>query len=249
MKKPRTIRPGALPVRRVERDPAVELPDDEWPTTIPAIAQLLREGLDLAPVTVLIGENGSGKSTLVEGIAQAYGLSPEGGSTGARHSSRPSESMLHEGLRLSRGLGSTRWGFFLRAETMHGFYSYLEANPLPPASEPEPVFHEISHGESFLALLNSRFRSPGLYVLDEPESALSFSACLGLVGLLHDLVEAGTSQVLVATHSPVVAAIPGARILQLDGDGFHQTEWEELDLVQHYRSFLAEPMRYLRHVL
>lgn len=234
-------------MRRVERDPAGELLDGEWPATIPAIAQLLREGLDLAPVTVLIGENGSGKSTMVEGIAQAYGLSPEGGSTGARHSSRPSESPLYESLWLSRGLGSTRWGFFLRAETMHGFYSYLEANP--PQGGSEPVFHEISHGESFLALLRSRFRSPGLYVLDEPESALSFSACLGLIGLLHELVEEGTSQVLVATHSPIVAAIPGARILQFDDAGFHETSWEELDLVQNYRSFLAEPMRYLRHVL
>jgi predicted ATPase len=245
--KRRSIRPGALPVRRVERDPAGELDDRVWPATIPAISQLLREGLDLAPVTVLVGENGSGKSTVVEGIAQAYGLSPEGGSTGAMHSTRPSESPLPEALRLSRGLGSTRWGFFLRAETMHGFYSYLEANPNP--QHPDPVFHEISHGESFLEVLRSRFRTPGFYVLDEPESALSFSACLGLVGLLVELVQEGTSQVLLATHSPVVAAIPGARILQFDGDGFHESQWQDLELVQHYRAFLAEPMRYLRHVL
>jgi predicted ATPase len=248
MRKQRVLRAGSLPVRRVEADPALELPEHEWPATIPAVAQLLHEGLNLAPVTVLVGENGSGKSTVVEGIAQAYGLSPEGGSTGARHSSRPSESPLHEGLRLSRGLGSTRWGFFLRAETMHGFYSYLEDNPSSGAF-PEPTFHEISHGESFLALLRSRFRTPGFYVLDEPESALSFSACLGLIGLLHELVEEGTSQVLLATHSPVVAALPGATILQFDNDGFHETAWQELELVQHYRSFLAEPMRYLRHVL
>ncbi len=205
----------------------------------------MREGLDLAPVTVLIGENGSGKSTLVEGIAGAYGLSPEGGSTWARHSTRPTESPLNESLRLSRGTGSSRWGFFLRAETMHGLYTYLEN--LDGGSD--PTFHEVSHGESFLAMLSTRFTGPGFYVLDEPESALSFSACLGLVGLLHELVEQGTSQVLVATHSPIVAAIPGARILELDGEGFHERRWEELDLVQHYRSFLAEPMRYLRHVL
>jgi len=215
----------------------------------PGRGPVLRDGLDLAPVTVLIGENGSGKSTLIEGIAQAYGLSPEGGSTGAMHSSRPSESPLPEALRLSRSLGSTRWGFFLRAETMHGFYSYLEANPRTGDGDPEPAFHEISHGESFLALLRSRFRTPGFYVLDEPESALSFSACLGLIGLLHDLVEEGTSQVLLATHSPVLAALPGARILQLDNHGLHETTWDELELVQHYRSFMAEPMRYLRHVI
>src|SRR3954449_11353194 len=185
----RGIRPGSLPVRRVQRHPQAELSDQDWPVTIPAVAQLLRDGLDLAPVTVLVGENGTGKSTLVEAIALAYGLSPEGGSTGAMHSSRPSESPLHEGLHLARGLGATRWGFFLRAETMHGFYTYLEANP--GQSRQDPAFHEISHGESFLAVLRSRFSSPGFYVLDEPESALSFSACLGLIGLLNDLVEAG----------------------------------------------------------
>jgi predicted ATPase len=243
--KRRTVRPGELPVNRVALDPTSAPPEDEWPLTIPAIAQLLREGLDLSPVTVLIGENGSGKSTLVEGVAGAYGLSPEGGSTWARHSTRPSESPLNQHLRLSRGTGSSRWGFFLRAETMHGLYTYLEN--LGGSNDPD--FHAVSHGESFLEVLRTRFTGPGLYVLDEPESALSFSGCLALVGVLHELVEAGTSQVLLATHSPVVAAIPGARILQLDDEGFRETSWAELDLVQHYRSFLAEPMRYLRHVI
>jgi predicted ATPase len=241
----RIARPGALQVRRVERHPQADLADSEWPATIPAVAQLLRDGLDLTSVTVLVGENGSGKSTLVEAIAQAYGLSPEGGSIFARHSTRPTESPLHENLQLSRSGGAARWGFFLRAETMHGLYTYLENLD----GGQDPTYHEVSHGESFLATLRSRFDSPGFYVLDEPESALSFSACLGLIGLLHDLVQQGTSQVLLATHTPVVAAIPGARILQLDDTGFHETSWEELDLVQHYRSFLAEPMRYLRHVL
>ena len=233
-----------LQVRRVERLPDSDLPGDEWPATIPAVAQLLREGLDLAPVTVLVGENGSGKSTVVEAVAQAYGLSGEGGSINARYSTRVSESDLHSHLRLSRTPGTARWGFFLRAETMHGLYTYLEGLQ----GGKDPTFHEVSHGESFLAMLSARFDSPGFYLLDEPESALSFSACLGLVGLLHDLVQAGTSQVLLATHSPVVASIPGARILQFDGEGFHESTWEELELVRHYRSFLAEPRRYLRHV-
>ena len=244
MKRP-AVRPGALQIRRIERHPQAELADSQWPATIPAIAQLLRDGLDLTPVTVLVGENGSGKSTLVEAVAQAYGLSPEGGSIHARHSTRPTESPLSENLQLSRSGGAARWGFFLRAETMHGLYTYLENLD----GQPDPTFHEVSHGESFLAVLRARFNSPGLYLLDEPESALSFSACLGLIGVLHDLVQEGTSQVLLATHSPVVAAMPGARILQFDDHGFHETAWEELELVQHYRSFLAEPMRYLRHVI
>ena len=172
-----------------------------------------------------------------------YGLNPEGGSTHARHTNRASESPLHEVLRVVRAAGASRWGYFLRAETMHGLYTYLEDLGSGPS------LHELSHGESFLEVLRSRFTSPGLYILDEPESALSFSACLGLVGLLHELAATGTAQVLVATHSPVIAALPGARILQLDSDGWHERLWEDLDMVQHYRRFLDQPMRYLRHVI
>ena len=121
------------PVVRVARDPGSPLEPGEWPLTVPAVAQLLDEGLELEPgITFLVGENGSGKSTLVEAVAMAYGLAPEGGSTGSRHSTRASESSLGSALRLQRGIGSGRWGFFLRAETMHGFYTYLEENPGPP---------------------------------------------------------------------------------------------------------------------
>ena len=231
----------ALPVRRVERADDVALAPGEWPRTIPAVEQLLRDGLDLGPVTVLVGENGSGKSTLVEAVATAYGLGAEGGSPNARHVTRPTESPLHADLRLRRGLTAGRWGFFLRAETMHGLYTYLE-------DVGTTGLHELSHGESFLEVLRSRFSSPGFYVLDEPESALSFGNCLGLVGLLHDLAARG-SQVLVATHSPVVAAIPGARILELDDEGFHDTSWDDLELVGHYRRFLDAPQRCLRHLV
>src|SRR6476620_9025837 len=137
----------------------------------------------------------------------------EGGSTGARHTTRDAESELWRDLRLTRGAGASRWGFFLRAETMHGFYSYLEAHP---GASPEPRFHEMSHGESFLALLASdRFEDKGLYLLDEPESALSFSGCLALVALLHQLTLGGRAQAIIATHSPQVAALPGARVFEL----------------------------------
>ena len=164
------------PVVRVGVAEEHDLSPRQWPMTIPAVAQVVRDGLDLSKgVTFLVGENGSGKSTLVEAVAMAYGLSPEGGSTGATHSTRASESPLSRALRLQRGIGAGRWGFFLRAETMHGFYTYLEANP----GRGEPVFHEMSHGESFLELLATRFDSPGFYCLDEPEAALSFSSTLG----------------------------------------------------------------------
>ncbi|WP_433160837.1 AAA family ATPase [Kribbella sp. CA-247076] len=233
------------PVRRVAAAEGVR-PSGTWPHTIPAVRQLLTDGLDLEPgVTFLVGENGTGKSTLVEAIAVAFGLSPEGGSTGARLTTRATESPLADDLLLTRGAGAKRAGFFLRAETMHGFYTYLEQNP---GARPEPVFHEMSHGESFLTLINDRFTRPGFYCLDEPESALSFSSSLAVVGVLNRLAESG-SQVLCATHSPVIAALPGATILEVGEWGIRTTTWDDLQLVANWKAYLQGPERYLRHVL
>jgi predicted ATPase len=213
--------------------------------TIPAVLQLARRGLDLGPgVTFLVGENGSGKSTLVEAIAMAYGLSPEGGTRNAHLSTRRTESPLASALTLQRGIGTGRWGFFLRAETMHGWYTHHEQF----ASKRDPAFHEMSHGESFLAVLSTRFDSPGFYCLDEPEAALSFSSTLGLISTLAAVVDDG-GQVLCATHSPVLAAMPGATILEVGEWGLRRTTWEELELVQHWKAYLESPGRYLRHVL
>ena len=233
------------PVRRVEADPGRPLDPDRYPGAIPAVAHVLTQGLDLSPgVTFLVGENGSGKSTIVEAVATAFGLSPEGGSSHSRHSSRPTESSLGESLRLVRGVGASKWGFFLRAETMHGWYSYLEDHP----ADHDPVFHEMSHGESFLAVLESRFSGKGFFCLDEPEAALSFSSTLALVAVLQGVV-ARRGQVLCATHSPVLAAMPGARIVEAGPWGLRETAWDDLDLVDHWRRYLAEPTAYLRHLL
>jgi predicted ATPase len=218
-----------------------------WPAVLPPVAQVLEDGLDLSPATVLVGENGSGKSTIVEAIALAYGLSPEGGSTGARHSTRASESLLADHLQLVRNAGTTRRGYFLRAETMHGFFTYLEKNPSTSGRD-DVRFHDMSHGESFLELAVNRFRGRGLWVLDEPESALSFSGCLSLLGVLKDLLASGESQVIMSTHSPLLAALPGARILEVGPWGLRPQSWEELDLVDSWRSFLDAPQRYLRHL-
>ena len=234
------------PVRRVEGRPDAPAPAGEWPFAIPAVAQVLRGGLELTRATVLMGDNGSGKSTLVEAVAELYGLNPEGGSTGAMHRTRASESPLAEHLRLVRGIGGSRGGFFLRAETMHSFFTYLEGVGFHEG------FHDRSHGESFLALVASRFFDrrgdprAGLFVLDEPESALSFTSSLALVGLLTDLLAEPGAQVLMATHSPVLAALPGATILELDAAGLHPTAWEDVASVVDQRQFLADPQRYLR---
>lgn len=234
------------PVRRVQQRPDASVDADEWPYRLPPVAQLRRDGLDLpAGVTFLVGENGSGKSTLVEAVAAAAGLNAEGGSRNARHRTRTSESPLHEVLQLVRSPGAPGWSYFLRAETMHGLYTYLEQLGGGP---PGPALHELSHGESFLEVLGQHFDRPGFYVLDEPEAALSFTSCLTLISVLHSLGEAG-SQVLCATHSPLLTALPGALVLQLDDDGLTPVQWQDLELVAHWRRYLGDPRAYLRHVL
>jgi predicted ATPase len=233
------------PVRRVVANGHAPDGDGTWPASIPAVAQLLRVGLELPPgITFLVGENGSGKSTLVEAVAMAFGLAAEGGTRNVQEGTRPTESSLHRWITLERAAGAPRWGFFLRAETMHGYFTRQESF----SGERDPRFHEMSHGESFLALLRTRFDSPGLYCLDEPEAALSFSAQIALVGTLNDLASDG-AQVLCATHSPVLAALPGARLLEVGPWGIRETAWEQLELVTHWRRYLDEPMRYLRHVI
>lgn len=232
------------PIRRVEAAPSEPMARDVWPATLAPVRQLLDDGLDLDPVTILVGDNGAGKSTLVEAIAIAFGLNAEGGSTGAMHHTRASESSLADQLRLVRGIGAPRNGFFLRAETMHGFFTYLEENPSPRG---EPVFHERSHGESFLDFIVDRSEWTGLWVLDEPESALSFQGCLALIGLLRDIVDDG-GQVLLSTHSPILASYPGATLHEVGEWGIRRSAFDDLDLVRNWRAFLGSPERYLRHL-
>lgn len=229
------------PVRRVEADESDPLPPDRWPATIPAVRQLLDEGLDLGRATVLVGDNGVGKSTLVEAVAMAFGLSGEGGSTNAMHATRTSESPLHAHVRLVRNAGGARFGYFLRAETMHGLYTYLEE-----LRSPGSALHDMSHGESFLALVRERFRDRGLWVLDEPESALSFTGCMDLLAHLSDLLEDDRNQVLLSTHSPLLAALPGATVLEAGEWGLRRREWDDLELVRRWRGFFDSPARFLR---
>lgn len=230
-----------LPLRRIEAHPSAPMDRDRWPATLGPVRRLLDEGLDLGPMTVLTGDNGAGKSTLVEAIAIAYGLNAEGGTTAARHTTRATESDLGDHLLLVREPGAPKQGFFLRAETMHGLSTYLEE--IGASGD----LHALSHGESFLEILAERSRIRGLWLLDEPESALSLSGCLALIGILRDLV-AGGSQILLSTHSPVLAAMPGARLLELDETGWHESAYDDLALVRTWRAFLDAPERFLRHL-
>jgi predicted ATPase len=237
--------PGQV-IRAIRLDTASPVDHGVWPATVPAVAQILSGGLEFEPgLTVLVGENGSGKSTLVELLAEACKLNPQGGSAGSGYLTRKSEPGLASHLVVEGTGRRAAWSYFLRADTMHGFYSYLEEHP---GKGPEPLFHELSHGEGFLAILRTRVNQPGFYLMDEPDSPLSFTATLGLVALLHDLTEAG-SQAIVATHSPIVAAVPGATILELGEWGIRRTRWEDLELVMAWRQFLDEPDSYFRHLL
>ena len=216
-----------------------------WPASVPAMGQLLREGLELpAGLTVLVGENGSGKSTVMETLAGAYGLNPQGGSVlGQTFRIRDSEPGVGQELIVVRGV-RPRWSYFLRADTMNQLYDYLEENPNPRKPE---FLRKLSHGEGFLEILRTRVSEAGFYLMDEPDAPLSFTSCLGLAALLHDLAEAG-SQIVVATHSPVLAAIPGARLLELGSWGIRPASWEDLDVVIAWRQFMRDPQFFFRHL-
>jgi predicted ATPase len=233
-------------IRLIRHDPGSPVDTSCWPATVPAVEQLLCEGLELpAGLTVLVGENASGKSTVMEMLAEACGLNPQGGSVQAGlFRTRDSEPGLGRHLIVERGAIRPRWSYFLRADTMHTLYTYLEDNP----GRRQERLHELSHGEGFLEILRTRVNQPGFYLMDEPDAPLSFTACLGLVALLHDLTQAG-SQAVVATHSPIVAAVPGASILELGDWGIRPARWEDLHLVGAWRRFLTEPASYLRHLL
>jgi predicted ATPase len=235
------------PIRRFRPDPGRPAPTGEerarWPLTVPAVAQLLDTGLELPHgALVLVGENGSGKSTAMELLAVTLGLNPEGGTVNTRFSTRPSEPESL-GLVVERSPGASRWGCFLRDETLHGLYSHLEE-----LRGPDPNYHELSHGEAFLEVLTRRAgRRGGTYLLDEPDAALSFGGSLALVTVLLDLVASG-AQVVVATHSPVVAALPGAQLVEVGDWGMRPAQWDELELTVDWRQFLTDPAAYLRHL-
>jgi predicted ATPase len=219
---------------------------DAYPFSIPAIRSLDR--LDIHPqVTLFIGENGSGKSTLVEAIAVAAGFNPEGGSKNFRFATRRSESELHTALRIARGTRRERDGFFLRAESYFNVATVIEQLGVT-AGYGGVSLHEMSHGESFLALANNRLRGEGLYIFDEPEAALSPGRQLSLLQIMWRLVKAG-SQFIVATHSPILMAYPGARIYQLGPNGIETIAYEDTEHYQITRGFLRDRERFFKHLL
>ncbi|MFE0510120.1 AAA family ATPase [Streptomyces sp. NPDC058964] len=241
-------------IQQVRLAPGVD--NGQYPFSLPAVRHLARSGGLTVPAgaTFLVGDNGAGKSTLIEAIAVAAGFNPEGGSRNFRFATRATESVLGEHLILTRGARKPRTDFFLRAESYYNVASEIErlngagGGPLLPAYGGVSP-HERSHGESFLDLAAHRFGPGGLCLLDEPEAALSVQGCLALLARMHDLVQQG-SQFLVATHSPILLALPNATILEIADDGtVERTDFDRALPVHMTREFLATPQRFLKHLL
>lgn len=204
------------------------------------------------PVTFLCGENGTGKSTLLEAIAIAYGFNPEGGSRNLLFSTCDTHSALANNLQLVKGVEQAKDGFFLRAESFYNVATSIDENEREMGgllrSYGGKSLHEQSHGESFFALMCNRFYGHGLYILDEPEAALSVNRQLSMLTLIHDLIKEG-SQFIIATHSPILMAYPDADIYVCDDHGLILTPYKETDNYQVTKSFLQDPHRYLRYLL
>jgi predicted ATPase len=228
---------------RLQRDAVPSF--DAYPFSIPALRGLDEIQLD-RQVTFFVGENGSGKSTLIEAIAVMAGFNAEGGSKNFNFATRPSESDLPRYLRVARGARRERDGFFMRAESFFNAATYVDSVGMASAYGGKSL-HEQSHGESFLALAQHRFRAPGLYLLDEPEAALSPARQLAFLAIMRRLIVGG-SQFIVATHSPLLLAYPDALIYQLSAEGIRPVAYEDTEHYRITRDFLVSRDRYIEHL-
>jgi predicted ATPase len=253
MNKRRDVRrPGPGPyLLGLEREPKVPW-GESFPYDVPAVAAIEKMKLD-APVTFLAGDNGTGKSTLIEAFAQAIGFADEGGELERAGELPPVPRPVLDGALkpiLDRW-NKPRNGYFLRAESFFNVAAFVDSGSefSPDLSLYGDVpLHQQSHGESFLALASNRFAGEGLYILDEPEAALSVSGALAVLATIAVAARAG-AQFIIATHSPILLACPGARIYELDESGFAECPYDALDVVRLTRGFLDDPERYLRAAL
>ncbi len=244
-------------VRRFEPGPYLlgldgEPNGDAFPFNVPAVANAARMSLD-QPVTLLAGDNGSGKSTLIEAFAESFGFDASGGELERAGELPATPRAVLDGAFepvLSRW-ARPRTGYFLRAESFFNVAAFVDSDHefSPDLSLYGDVpLHQQSHGQSFLALASNRFAGQGLYILDEPEAALSVSGNLALLAVIVEAARHG-AQFIIATHSPILLALPGATIYELDEDGFAATAYDDLETVRLTRGFLAAPERYLRAAL
>lgn len=223
---------------------------------IPAVKYLIKaEKIEFnKAVTILVGENGSGKSTLTEAIAVAYGFNPEGGSRNFNFSTNNAYSNLWESLAIG-GRDFARDGYFLRAESFYNVASNIEELDSIPAFAPPVIegyggvsLHNQSHGESFLSLVQNRFFGRGVYILDEPEAALSPMKLLTLLSEIQRLVRLD-SQFIIATHSPILMAFPDAEILELTANGIKAVDYKDTEHYRVSKAFFDDPERLIAKLL
>jgi predicted ATPase len=224
---------------------------NQFPYTLPVVRHL--ERIEFHPqVTFFIGENGSGKSTLLEAIAVGIGLNPEGGSRNFNFATRSSHSRLNECLRIARSHKIPNDSFFLRAESFYNVATEVdrleEDRPGMLDSYGNKSLHELSHGESFFALFQNRFWGHGIYLLDEPEAALSPKRQLAFLKKMHDLCEKG-SQFVIAPHSPILMAYPNAWIYSFGEDNLRKVEYQETDHYLVTRRFLTHTKMEMEELL
>lgn len=231
------------------------LQDGSYLQHIPSLNQGLRLQLK-NNVTFFVGENGSGKSTLLEGIAEQCGFSLRGGNRNHNfntgHRFEGYESALASRLQLGWTPKRITEGFFMRAESFFNFASYIDElavdSPRILQAYGGRSLHEQSHGESFLSLFNGQFEA-GIYILDEPEAALSPARILAFMSVINELDKSGRAQFLIATHSPMLICYPGATIYQFDESGVRETNYEATEHFYLTKSFLNNPAVYLRHLM
>ncbi len=224
--------------------PDVAIDHDTYPFNIPAVRELSH--ISFHPnVTFFVGENGSGKSTVLEALAMSLGFGAEGGTKNVRFTTTNSVSPLHKSLRLARGVPKPRDGYFLRAESFFNVASHMDETDYL-AGYGGLSLHRQSHGESFMAVLLHKLRGDGIYLLDEPEAALSPNRQLAALSAIHRLVE-DSSQLVIATHSPILLAYPHAKIVLFDGSGVCEVAYEDTehfcvtqDFLNHHPKRLAQ---------
>jgi predicted ATPase len=238
------IKKTFLQAVRLERETIANF--DTYPFCIPAVRGL--ERLEFHPaVTFFIGENGAGKSTLLEAIATKYGFNAEGGSKNFNFATQDTHSHLHDFIRLERGVLRPTDGFFLRAESFYNVATQIDQLGVERAYGGKSL-HGQSHGEAFLSLLQHRFQGDGLYLLDEPEAALSPQRQLSVLTLLHRLIY-HQSQLIIATHSPILLAYPNARIYLFSEDSISEVQYQETEHYQITKDFLNRHDRMLQLLL
>lgn len=218
---------------------------NEYPYDLPAFVNL--ERLKLHPqVTFFIGENGSGKSTLLEAIAQLLDINPEGGNKNTYYSDIDTKSEMFKLMRLTRSSRRPRDHYFLRAESFYKIASYIDS---PEMSDVLWTYggkriHDQSHGEGFMATLTNKLRGAGIYLFDEPEAALSPSRQLAALAVFHQLVGL-ESQLIIATHSPILMAYPNALIYEFSEEGIHEIAYKETEHYTITKEFLNRPEKML----